>query len=63
MPSFELFNCFNSIFYSANLLFKRKNIPYDDKSLIKATLDHFKSPAQFKIDGSRGTAECRSSVR
>ena len=30
--------------------------------LLEATLDHFKSQAQFKIDRNRGTAECRSSV-
>ena len=53
---------FNSIFNSANLLYMRDTFLTVMNHYLEATLDHFKSQAQFKIDGSRGTAECRSSV-
>ena len=62
-PIPELFDSdFNSIFNSANLLYMRDTFLTMINYYLEATLDHFKSQAQFKIDRSRGAAECRSSV-
>ena len=44
MPSFELLNCLTPILFQLLIVqafFYEKCIPYDDRSVIKATLDHF----------------------